>query len=141
MFTLFTYAAVVFFADHASKRAVQAHLTGAVCWGRILQLRYVRHSDELYKRAGPRIAFVAIWVAALVSAAWLHNSGQWFQTRFAMASVGCALGGAAGNLVDILRQQYVTDFIDLGWWPVFNLADVAIVTGVLLAFLRWGATP
>jgi len=50
--------------------------------------------------------------------------------------VGFAIGGAAGNLTDILRQQYVTNFIDLGWWPVFNLADVAIVGGLLLAFWR-----
>ena len=136
MLALFTYAAIAFFVDQASKRSVQAHLTGAVSWGRILQIRHVRHSEPSYKRAVPRIALVVIWVAALVSAAWLHNSGQWLQTRFAMASVGCALGGAAGNLSDILRRQQVTNFIDLGWWPVFNLADVAIVAGVLLAFWR-----
>ncbi len=50
-----------------------------------------------------------------------------------MLGIGCALGGAAGNLLDILRRQHVVDFIDLGWWPVFNLADVAIVGGLLLA--------
>jgi signal peptidase II len=45
-----------------------------------------------------------------------------------------ALGGAAGNLRDILRRHYILDFIDLRWWPVFNLADVSIVAGLLLAF-------
>lgn len=136
MLALFTSAAIAFLVDQSSKRGVQAHLTEAVSWGRILQIRHVRHSKQLHKRAAPRIALVVIWVAALVSAAWLHSSGQWLQTRFAMASIGCALGGAAGNLSDILRRQEVTDFIDLGWWPVFNLADVAIVGGLLLAFWR-----
>lgn len=134
MFALFIYAAITFFVDQASKWSVQAHLTAAVSWGRSVQIRHVRHSEPFYKRAVPRIGLVVIWVAALISAVWLHKSGQWLQTRFAMASIGCALGGAAGNLSDILRRQQVTDFIDLGWWPVFNFADVAIVAGVLLAF-------
>jgi signal peptidase II len=134
MFALLTSAAIAFFVDQSSKRSVQAHLTEAVSWGGILQIRHVQHSQQLYKRAALRIALVVIWVAALVSAAWLHKSGQWLQRPFAMASIGCALGGAAGNLMDILQRQQVTDFIDLGWWPVFNLADVAIVGGLALAF-------
>jgi signal peptidase II len=42
------------------------------------------------------------------------------------------LGGALGNLVDRVRLGHVVDFIDLGWWPVFNLADSAVVLGVAL---------
>ena len=49
--------------------------------------------------------------------------------------VGFAIGGAAGNVLDWLRRGRVTDFIDLGWWPVFNLADAGIVTGILLVVL------
>jgi len=51
-----------------------------------------------------------------------------------MAGVGAALGGAAGNLLDILRRRSVLDFIDLRWWPVFNIADVGIVAGLAVAF-------
>lgn len=40
------------------------------------------------------------------------------------------LGGALGNLVDRVRFGYVVDFLDFHIWPVFNLADVAIVVGV-----------
>jgi signal peptidase II len=46
------------------------------------------------------------------------------------------LGGALGNLADRVRQGAVTDFIKLPWWPTFNLADVAIVLGVLLLLLQ-----
>jgi signal peptidase II len=42
------------------------------------------------------------------------------------------IGGALGNLADRVRDGAVTDFIDLPLWPTFNLADVAIVAGVLL---------
>jgi len=47
---------------------------------------------------------------------------------------GLLLGGAAGNLIDRLRQGFVTDFIDLPLWPAFNLADVSITVGVLSLF-------
>jgi signal peptidase II len=46
------------------------------------------------------------------------------------------LGGALGNLADRVREGAVTDFIKLPFWPTFNLADVAIVLGVLLLLLQ-----
>jgi signal peptidase II len=45
------------------------------------------------------------------------------------------IGGALGNLADRVREGAVIDFIDLPLWPTFNLADVAIVAGVLLLLL------
>jgi signal peptidase II len=51
-------------------------------------------------------------------------------------AVGLISGGAIGNLADRIRADAVTDYIAIGSWPPFNLADVAITTGVvLLAFL------
>jgi len=44
---------------------------------------------------------------------------------------GLLLGGAAGNLLDRLRQGYVTDFLKLPGWPAFNVADIAITLGVV----------
>jgi len=59
--------------------------------------------------------------------------------RDAHLKLGLAIiaGGALGNLLDRLRLGYVIDFIDLRSWPVFNLADVAIVcgTGFILVHL------
>jgi signal peptidase II len=48
---------------------------------------------------------------------------------------GLVLGGALGNLLDRLRQGYVTDFIHFPHWPSFNVADVAITGGVLMLVL------
>jgi signal peptidase II len=45
--------------------------------------------------------------------------------------VGLLLGGAFGNIVDRVRDGAVTDFLKVPLWPAFNLADVAIVVGVL----------
>ena len=54
-------------------------------------------------------------------------------------AVGLVAGGALGNLVDRLRAGEVTDYVEVGSWPPFNLADVAITVGVAvfaLIFLR-----
>lgn len=53
-------------------------------------------------------------------------------TNLLRLSLSLQLGGAAGNLLDRLRIGHVTDFIDVGPWPIFNLADAAIVTGLIL---------
>jgi signal peptidase II len=45
---------------------------------------------------------------------------------------GFLLGGAMSNLVDRLRQGYVTDFLDPDYWPAFNLGDVFITIGVII---------
>jgi signal peptidase II len=50
-------------------------------------------------------------------------------------AVGLLCGGAVGNLVDRLRINAVSDFLDPPLWPAFNLADVAIVAGVALLVL------
>ena len=53
-------------------------------------------------------------------------------------ALGLVLGGALGNLTDrLLRQNHgaVIDFIDLQWWPVFNVADAAVSAGAVLLVL------
>ena len=52
--------------------------------------------------------------------------------RLVRLSLGLLLGGAVGNLMDRIRLGRVTDFIDVGAWPIFNLADSAIVTGIVI---------
>jgi signal peptidase II len=48
------------------------------------------------------------------------------------AALGLLIGGSASNLLDRVRLGHVTDFLDLGWWPAFNLADSFIVIGVAM---------
>ncbi len=48
-------------------------------------------------------------------------------------TLGLILGGTVGNLIDRIRLGGVTDFIWVGsWWPAFNIADSAIVVGVII---------
>src|SRR5919106_1307726 len=81
------------------------------------------------------VSFVGVIILVVIYRSQPHPS-NWLRL-----SLGLQLGGAFGNLIDRLRLGYVTDFIDVGPWPAFNLADASIVTGlVLLAwiFLRPG---
>lgn len=65
--------------------------------------------------------------AIYVYAHHLPNQRPWVQI-----AMGLILGGAMGNIVDRLRLGSVVDFVSVGWWPIFNLADSAITVGVTL---------
>ena len=57
-------------------------------------------------------------------------------------SLGLQIGGALGNLIDRVRLGHVTDFMDVGDWPIFNIADASIITGlVILAYIFLIAEP
>lgn len=77
---------------------------------------------------------LAVGAAAVVAMLlwWLARAGSQVEA----CGIGLIIGGALGNVVDRLRQGAVTDWLDLhvaDWhWPIFNLADVAIVSGVAL---------
>jgi len=50
-------------------------------------------------------------------------------------ALGFVLGGSVSNLLDRVRLGHVTDFLDLRYWPAFNLADSFIVIGVVILFV------
>ena len=58
-------------------------------------------------------------------------SGQRYSIR-RLRALGLLIGGSVSNLVDRIRLHHVTDFIDIKWWPAFNLADSFIVVGVAI---------
>ena len=61
-------------------------------------------------------------------------------TLMARIVLGCIIGGAAGNLIDRFRLGHVVDFVDVGWWPVFNVADstINVAMVVLLVLVVFG---
>ena len=53
-------------------------------------------------------------------------------------ALGLLLGGTIGNLIDRLVYGYVIDFIDLGFWPSFNLADsFSVIAAFILIYKHW----
>lgn len=82
---------------------------------------------------GQALAFGAVSMVVVALIIGYHWRAA--PSRYLSITLGLLLGGALGNLADRVRDGAVTDFIDLPLWPTFNLADVAIVLGVLL--LLW----
>ena len=80
-------------------------------------------------------ALLVIWGAAVVLVALALYGDAFHHGTLGPVGLGAAVGGATGNLLDRLRKGAIVDFIAVGWWPVFNLADVAIVAGAGLVLL------
>jgi len=77
------------------------------------------------------IALVGVAVL-LVYALHIYRRFSFLDNRLANVAIGLVLGGTVGNLIDRIRFGGVTDFIDFGFWPAFNVADSAIVVGVIM---------
>lgn len=130
-------AALVLAADQVAKAAIEANLVPGEQVEVLgpLGLTLAHNRGVAFGIAGGAgVPLVGVTLLALGVVAYLFarnpaRPGMW-------AATGLLAGGAIGNLVDRVRADEVTDFLDLGSWPPFNLADVAITLGVLLlAFL------
>ncbi|HZT07904.1 MAG TPA: signal peptidase II [Chloroflexota bacterium] len=103
--------------------------------GDFARLTYVSNRGAAFGILQDRTIFfviVGLVVIGVILASYRYFPVTSVPLRLAL---GLQLGGAIGNLVDRVRFGYVVDFIDVAIWPVFNLADSAIVVGVgILAF-------
>ena len=68
-------------------------------------------------------------VAVIVVAALVLLAHRLAGSRIMAIAVACLLGGALGNMIDRVRLGHVIDFIDLHFWPIFNIADIGITVG------------
>ena len=127
-------AAIVALLDLASKAAAVRYIDDPAELTGFLSLTVVRNPGVAFglgtELPTPLLLGITIGVALLLG--WLVFIGQ-LQQRFAAALI---LGGAVANIADRAGDGSVVDVIDVGWWPTFNLADVAIVTGVGLMLLQ-----
>ncbi len=137
---LYVTALVVVAADLASKIAAVSLLEGAApveVLPSVLTLRLVRNPGAAFGVAGGLTVIFSV-VAGVVIVAILRTTRRLRSAPWAVC-LGLLLGGAVGNLVDrVFRMPgplrgHVVDFLELPHWPVFNLADSAIVLGGVLA--------
>ena len=77
------------------------------------------------------VAFVGI-IVILLLVFLLCSRWSFLDSMLVMSAIGLVMGGTIGNLIDRLRQGYVTDFIDFKVWPAFNIADSAVTVGVII---------
>jgi signal peptidase II len=142
---LVAVAAVVLALDQVSKAWVVSELGD----GRIielvgsLRLRLTMNHGSAFSLANGRGALISL--LALVVVAVLLRTGRHARSPVMAVALGLVVGGALGNLIDRAFRAGdgflgggVVDFVDLQWWPVFNLADSAIVVGAITLFVvQW----
>ena len=125
-------ALVVVAADQATKALVRANLElgdrdGVFPGVELVHVRNRGVAFGLFADGG--LVLVAIGVVSVL--ALLAFFATHSRRPLVWLPTGLLLGGAAGNLIDRMRQGFVTDFIDLPLWPAFNIADTCITIGVL----------
>jgi signal peptidase II len=105
---------------------------------RIFRITHITNSGAafgIFPNQGNFFIFIAIVVALAIVLFYRHlPTGEWL----VRLSLGLQLGGAIGNLIDRVHYGHVVDFVDIGFWPIFNVADMSIVAGVaILAYCLW----
>jgi signal peptidase II len=97
-----------------------------------LSIHHVQNSGIAFGLFASATAVVTVvtGVAVLWMIVYFARSGS--RHPVLPAALGLLIGGSLSNLVDRIRLHHVTDFIDLRWWPAFNLADSFIVVGVAI---------
>ena len=136
-FTLLQLAAIIFLMDQFTKFLVRELLPFGYSYpfDGFFRITHTHNTGSafgiLQGQNTPLIfvSFVGIFVLVMI------YRSQPRATNLLRTSLALQIGGAFGNLLDRLRLGSVTDFIDVGAWPVFNLADASIVTGLIL--LGW----
>jgi len=97
-----------------------------------LSIHHVQNSGIAFGLFASATAVVTVVTSAAVLWMVVYFARSGSRHPVLPAALGLLIGGSLSNLVDRIRLHHVTDFIDLRWWPAFNLADSFIVVGVAI---------
>jgi signal peptidase II len=97
-----------------------------------LWIRHVQNSGIAFGLFSQSTAIVIVLTGIAIVWMLVYFARSGARHPVLPVALGLVIGGSSSNLVDRVRLGYVTDFIDLRWWPAFNLADSFIVIGVLV---------
>lgn len=125
---------LVLIIDQASKYMVKSTMNlyeSIPLIPNVFHLTYIENPGAAFGLlANQRVFFIVITTLILLGVIYFYyklKSGN-LLLRIAL---GMVVGGALGNLIDRLRMGVVTDFFDFRIWPVFNIADSAVVVGMI----------
>jgi signal peptidase II len=139
----------VLVADQLTKLWIRSTLDiGETLWQAgifsIVRTRNTGAAFGLFQEHAFVIAIIAgvVVVLVLFYVLWAHRRYPFFNSRLSWVALALISGGIVGNLiervgnlVDPSRFVGVTDFISVGWWPAFNIADSSLVVGTILLIL------
>jgi signal peptidase II len=136
---LWTVVVLVIVTDQVSKLLIQMNLDlgESVPAHGLVRLTYVTNTGGAFGMFAGQI--IPLTIASFVGVGVLllfYRSHPW-PGRLVRLSLGLQLGGAIGNLIDRIYAGAVVDFIDVGRWPIFNVADSSIVGGISLLLVMF----
>jgi signal peptidase II len=121
-------------ADQLTKRIVTGQLQLAEGHHVIgpFWIHHVQNSGIAFGLFSSATAAVIVLTGIAVSLMLLYFARSGSRHPVLPVALGLVIGGSLSNLLDRVRLGYVTDFLDLRYWPAFNLADSFIVIGVAI---------
>jgi len=135
----FTTALLLVAADQLSKLWIRSNLAIGESLFEVgfFRLTYVRNTGAAFGlfqgQSLPLTIITLVGVAALLLYVFFfHHRFPFLDNRLGKLALGLVLGGTVGNLIDRVYLGHVTDFIDFNFWPAFNIADSAIVVGIII---------
>jgi signal peptidase II len=136
---IFAIAAVVIALDQWTKWLIQSNFYPGQSIPEIgfFRLTYAQNTGAAFSIFLGGNDILAIFsclgiILVLVYYFVLYRRYPFLETSWNKIALALILGGTAGNLIDRLWLHYVRDFIDIGPWPVFNVADSSTVVGAIL---------
>jgi signal peptidase II len=133
-------AVIVFVLDQVTKLAVVQQIGMGNAWTPIPALDWFRIVGSFNTGTAcgyfPQLSFIFTLAPFFILAVvvWFYRS-QKSPSWLLSVGVGLIIGGAFGNLVDRLRLGYVVDFVQVAHFPIFNVADAAVSTAVVIMLL------
>lgn len=124
---------IVVIIDQLSKFYIQAHMVSGMSIPivkDIFHITYVLNPGAAFGLFEHQTFFFLVVAVALVAGAIYYYPRIPKQYQLLRFGIGLMVGGAIGNVIDRIKTGYVVDFFDFRIWPVFNMADAAIVCGV-----------
>ena len=135
----FLIGLLIVIADQLSKTWIRINLLRGqslfdIGFFRITHVNNSGAAFGLFQDHSLALTFIAVVgvIVILACALVLSRNLPFLNSMLGMSVLGLILGGTVGNLIDRLRLGHVTDFIDFGFWPAFNVADSAVTIGVII---------
>ena len=127
----------IFFLDQITKYLVYSnmYLGESIPENGLLRITYARNTGtafSLFRSHGELLLFLSVLVALFFTIYFIFiEKPKIFMRLF----ISLVVAGALGNIIDRIRFGYVNDFIDVGFWPIFNIADSSITIAITIYIL------
>lgn len=96
----------------------------------VLYWTYVQNRAGAFGLFGTQTWLLVAMALGVLALFWYAFRDVARHSAMVRIAFGAIVGGAFGNIIDRFHYSFVVDFIDLRWWPVFNVADSCITIGV-----------